>query len=224
MCPTGVQYTGVHESGHHWTLVSFFCAAAELVIGDRLRGLLCPSDYESGGRRFESFRARQIYQCLIENSDWPICPEKQCGQSMGRLRRTNLMECRCDFGGGKNSRLHKVYYRVDLNRVRGEGGGKRNLTAGDATGPPHRTPARTAATPPARTNGINSTSIARHGQAQAATPRPVHQGTLRSVDGAGTAPPNLLRISGWSKSVVAVAGNACVSAIRGAPGAFLRIT
>ena len=46
------------------------------------------------------------------------------------------MECRCDFGGGKNSRLHKVYYRVDLNRVRGEGGGKRNLTAGEP-GPPH---------------------------------------------------------------------------------------
>jgi hypothetical protein len=22
MCPTAVQYTGVHESGHYWTLVS----------------------------------------------------------------------------------------------------------------------------------------------------------------------------------------------------------
>src|SRR5215470_13875235 len=41
-------------------------------------------DYESGGRRFESFRARQRNQQLSEHPKRQIFPKNRIGKAMGR--------------------------------------------------------------------------------------------------------------------------------------------
>jgi hypothetical protein len=46
-----------------------------------------------------------------------VLPQKPIGKNGFRAWLTNqsegLVKCRCDFGGCKNAKVHKVHYRVD---------------------------------------------------------------------------------------------------------------
>src|SRR5580704_2983653 len=50
-------------------------------------------DYESGGREFESLRARQLNQLLKSLYIIDICPEIVAGQTMGRCETIRLLVC-----------------------------------------------------------------------------------------------------------------------------------
>ena len=63
---------------------------------------------------------------LVHNHMTPLKPLGLHGfRASLQPKADNLVRCRCDFGGCKNSKLHKAHYRVDLDRVRREVSGKR---------------------------------------------------------------------------------------------------
>jgi hypothetical protein len=48
-----------------------------------------------------------------------VVPVKPLGRNGFRTwiqtKADNLVKCRCDFGGGKNAKLHQLHYRVAMS-------------------------------------------------------------------------------------------------------------
>ena len=57
-------------------------------------------------------------QYLVHNHIAPVKPLGRNGfRAWTQSKANNLVECRCDFGGCKNAKVHTRHYRVDLDRV-----------------------------------------------------------------------------------------------------------